>query len=193
MEAIPETVRQIVAKADPELAVYDVRTMQDRMATSMASQRFTTFLLTLFAMLGLLLTAVGLYGVLAYVVTQRTHEFGVRFALGATRGDIVWTVAGGAFALVGSGVVIGIAVASALAQIMKAALDFAGRPDALTYAAVARAAGRGWRRRGCAGPPRASRRSDADAALELAVGLNATLGGITFAPDKRPFVCYSED
>jgi putative ABC transport system permease protein len=137
MEAIPETVRQIVAKADPELAIYDVRTMQDRMATSMASQRFTTFLLTLFAILGLLLTAVGLYGVLAYVVTQRTHEFGVRFALGATRGDIVWTIAGGAFALVGSGLVIGIGAATALARIMKAALDFAGRPDLLTYAAVA--------------------------------------------------------
>jgi len=73
------------------------------------------------------------------LVLQRTHEFGVRFALGATRGDIVWTVAGGAFALVGSGVVIGIAVATALAQIMKAALDFAGRPDVLTYAAVAAA------------------------------------------------------
>jgi putative ABC transport system permease protein len=137
MDAIPETVRQIVATADPELAVYDVRTMQERRTTSMASQRFTTFLLTLFAMLGLLLTAVGLYGVMAYVVTQRTHEFGVRFALGATRGDVVWTVAGGAFALVGSGLVIGIGAATALAQVMKAALDFAGRPDALTYTAVA--------------------------------------------------------
>lgn len=137
IESIPETVRRIVAAADPELAVYDARTLRDRLSISMASQRFTTFLLTLFAVLGLLLTAIGLYGVLAYGVTQRTHEFGVRFALGARPIEIVRTVVGGALTLVGAGLLVGIAAATALARVMTSVLDFVQRPDAFTYAAAA--------------------------------------------------------
>jgi putative ABC transport system permease protein len=136
-DAIPETVRRVIAAADPELALYDVRTLEDRLNTSMASQRFTTLLLTLFAVLGLLLTAIGLYGVLAYGVTQRLHEFGVRFALGARPSQIVKTVMGGALTLVGIGLVLGIAIAAALARVMTRTLDFVQHPDAATYAAVA--------------------------------------------------------
>ena len=137
LDAIPETVRRVVAATDPELAIYDVRTLQDRLSNSMASQRFTTFLLTLFAGLGLLLTAIGLYGVLAYGVTQRTHEFGVRVALGARPRAIVATVVGGALSLVGSGLLLGVVAAIALARIMMAILDFVQPPDVSTYAAVA--------------------------------------------------------
>jgi putative ABC transport system permease protein len=125
-----------VAAIDPELAIYDVRTLQDRLSHSMASQRFTTFLLTLFAGLGLLLTAIGLYGVLAYGVTQRTHEFGVRVALGARPRAILATVVGGALSLVGSGLLLGVVAAIALARIMIAVLDFVQPPDVSTYAAV---------------------------------------------------------
>ena len=120
--------------ADPELAIFDVRTLQDRLNLSMASQRFTTFLLTLFAGLGLLLIAIGLYGVLAYGVAQRTHEFGVRVALGARPGAIVGGVVRGALTLVGTGLLIGIVAATALARVMMAALDFVAPPDAAAMA-----------------------------------------------------------
>ena len=137
VDAVPEMVRRVIMAADPELAVYDIRTLEDRLHTSMASQRFTTFLLTLFAGLGLLLIAIGLYGVLAYGVAQRTHEFGVRVALGARPGAIVSGVVRGALTLVGSGLLFGIVAATALARVMMAMLDFVEPPDAPTYAAVA--------------------------------------------------------
>ena len=137
VDAVPEMVRRVIMAADPELAIYDVRTLQDRLNLSMASQRFTTFLLTLFAGLGLLLIAIGLYGVLAYGVAQRTHEFGVRVALGARPGAIVRGVVRGALTLVGTGLLIGIVAATALARVMMAALDFVAPPDAAAYGAVA--------------------------------------------------------
>ncbi len=137
VDAVPEMVRRVIMAADPELAIYDVRTLQDRLNQSMASQRFTTFLLTLFAGLGLLLIAIGLYGVLAYGVAQRTHEFGVRVALGARPGAIVRGVVRGALTLVGTGLLIGIVAATALARVMMAALDFVAPPDAQAYGAVA--------------------------------------------------------
>jgi putative ABC transport system permease protein len=137
VDAVPEMVRRVIMAADPELAVYDIRTLEERLHTSVASQRFTTFLLTLFAGLGLLLIAIGLYGVLAYGVAQRTHEFGVRVALGARPGAIVSGVVRGALTLVGSGLLFGILAATALARVMMAMLDFVEPPDAPTYAAVA--------------------------------------------------------
>ena len=103
----------------------------------MASQRFTTFLLTLFAGLGLLLIAIGLYGVLAYGVAQRTHEFGVRVALGARPGAIVGGVVRGALTLVGSGLLAGVVAATALARVMMSMLDFVAPPDAPTYLVAA--------------------------------------------------------
>jgi putative ABC transport system permease protein len=131
--AVPEMVRRVITAADPELAVYDVRTLEDRLHTSIASQRFTTFLLTLFAGLGLLLIAIGLYGVLAYGVAQRTHEFGVRVALGARPGAIVGGVVRGALTLVGCGLLAGVVAATALARVMMSTLDFVAPPDAPTY------------------------------------------------------------
>jgi putative ABC transport system permease protein len=137
VEAMPEAVRQVVARADPELALYDVRTMHDRLVASMAAERFTTLLLTLFAALGLVLTAVGLYGVLAYAVTERTREFGLRLALGARPGQIVGGVLRGAFRLLGAGLLIGIGASMMLTRAMTSALDFVHQPDAATFATVA--------------------------------------------------------
>ncbi len=137
IDTIPEAVRQVIARADPELAMYDVRRLQDRLTTSMATERFTTFLLTLFAALGLLLTAVGLYGVLAYGVAQRTHEFGLRLALGARPRQIVAAVMGGALTLVGSGLLLGMGASAALVRVMIAVLDFVQRPGVSTYTSVA--------------------------------------------------------
>lgn len=137
VDAVPEMVRHTIMAADPELAIYDVRTLQARLSLSMASQRFTTFLLTLFAGLGVLLIAIGLYGVLAYGVAQRSHEFGVRVALGARPGAIVVSVVRGALALVGSGLLFGMVAAAALARVMMAVLDFVEPPNLPTYGAVA--------------------------------------------------------
>ncbi len=137
VDTVPEMVRRVIVAADPELAVYDIRTLEERLNLSMASQRFTTFLLTLFAGLGLLLIAIGLYGVLAYGVAQRTHEFGVRVALGARPRAIVGGVVRGALALVGSGLLFGIIAATALARVMMSMLDFVAPPDAPAYGAVA--------------------------------------------------------
>jgi putative ABC transport system permease protein len=137
VDAVPEMVRRLIEAADPELVVYDIRTLDERLNLSMASQRFTTLLLALFAGLGLLLIAIGLYGVLAYGVAQRTHEFGVRVALGARPRAIVSRVVRGALTLVGSGLLVGVIAATALARVMIAMLDFVEPPDVSTYGVVA--------------------------------------------------------
>jgi putative ABC transport system permease protein len=136
-ESVPESARRVIAAADPELAVYDVRTLQERLTATFATQRFATWLLALFAGLGLVLTGVGVYGVLAYTVSQRVHEFGVRSALGATARQIAGAAMSTAVRMVGVGLLVGIALSSALGQVMQSALDFVDRPDLDTFIIVA--------------------------------------------------------
>src|SRR5439155_2295042 len=136
-EAIVESVRKTIASRDPQLALHDVRSMDAYLSASMASPRFETWLLALFAALGLVLSAIGLYGVLAYGVAQRTHEFGVRFALGARPRDVLSMVLGRAIAPAGTGLLLGIAAAAAMARVIAQALDFVDPADAAPFAAVA--------------------------------------------------------
>ena len=104
-------VRRAVASVDPLLALTAPRTMDEIIRRSTATRRFNTTLLTLLGVLGLVLAAIGIYGVIAFLAAQRTHEIGIRIALGADRRRVVRLVVGQGLAVGALGVAIGIAVA----------------------------------------------------------------------------------
>lgn len=132
---LPE-IRSVVNRLDPELALSDVRLMEDRLSEVMASQRFSMMLLSVFAGLALLLSAVGIYGVMSYSVAQRTHEMGVRIALGAQTADILRLILGQAGALVAIGLVVGLAGAFAATRILESMLFGVPATDPLTFVIV---------------------------------------------------------
>jgi putative ABC transport system permease protein len=135
--ALAGALRSQVQALDPSQAVYEVKTMSERVAESVSQQRFATDLLALFAALALVLAAVGLYSVMAYIVTQRTHEIGVRVALGAQRQSILRLVIGQGLMLVGTGVVVGVAAALALTRLMATLLYGVSATDPATFVGVA--------------------------------------------------------
>ena len=110
-DVVGREVKQIVASIDRSVPVTSVRTMNEVISRSVAKPRFTTLIVAAFAIATLLLGAVGIYGVMSYVVNQRMHELGVRIALGATATDLARHVLGRAAALAGVGAVIGCALA----------------------------------------------------------------------------------
>ena len=129
-------VREIHA-VDPNVAVYGIRTMQDRLYDSLARQRFSSTLLGAFAAFALLLAAVGIYGVMSYLVTQSTHDIGVRVALGARPGNIIGLVVRQGMELATIGILAGLAGAAALTRVMSSLLFGVSATDALTFCAVA--------------------------------------------------------
>ena len=128
-------VREIHA-LDPTMPVYDVRTMQDRVKDSMARQRFSTIMLGVFAVFALILATVGVYGVMSYLVTQGTHDIGVRIALGAQRGSIVRMVIRHGLELCVTGVILGLIGAMALTRVMASLLFGVSATDLVTFSAV---------------------------------------------------------
>jgi predicted permease len=129
-------VRNVIQQMDKNQPVMDVATMDDIIATSIAPRRFNAMLLSSFALLALTLAAVGIYGVVAYSCSQRTHEFGIRMALGAERHQVLRMVlaASARTALVGAAV--GLVAAIALTRLMSTMLYGIGARDPLTLAAV---------------------------------------------------------
>jgi putative ABC transport system permease protein len=129
-------LRNAVHEIDPALPVFDVMTMEERLSHSVAARRFTMLLLTGFAALALLLAGVGVYGVISYVVTQRTHEVGIRMALGAQSADLSRLFIKQGMAMVLLGVGLGLLGAFALTRVMSGLLFGVGATDPLTFAGV---------------------------------------------------------
>lgn len=134
---LASAMRQAIWKLDPQLAIADVRSMQQVITTSTAARKATMFLLLLFAASALLLATVGIYGVIAHAVAQRTHEIGVRVTLGASPSNILTLVLRSGLLLAGEGVIAGGIAALGLTRFIKSLL-FEVRPgDPLTLSAVA--------------------------------------------------------
>lgn len=134
--SIASTLRRQVGSLDRELAVADVQTMTEILDKSVAPHRFDLFLLGTFALLALLLAAVGIHGVISYSVSQRTHEMGVRMALGAQRGDVLRLVVAQGLKLTALGAGLGIAGALALTRFLSSLLYGVKPNDPLTFVAV---------------------------------------------------------
>lgn len=133
-EALISTVRSVVASLDKSLALFRVRTMPQIIAETMTATQYETILLMSIAGLALLLAAVGTYGVMSYVVGQRTNEIGIR--MGARRKEILGMVLRKAFVLVAIGIVVGWAGAAGGGKAMRSLRFHVPAFDPLTYASV---------------------------------------------------------
>jgi putative ABC transport system permease protein len=133
---LASAVRREIQSIDPEQPIANVRTFDAVVAESVAPRRLSVVLLGAFAAIALLLAAVGTYGVISYLVVQRTHELGVRMALGAQRRDLLTLVVGHAFRLVAIGLAIGLVLAFASARSLSALLYNVGVFDPVTFMLV---------------------------------------------------------
>ena len=129
-------IRNEMSRVDPRLPVRNLRSMEQLVSRSIAPQRFNLSLLSLFSALGLMLAAVGIYGVMAYSVSQRTHEIGLRMALGAQARDVLKLVLKQGMALAVIGVAIGLIASFALTRLMRSLLFGVSATDPATLAGV---------------------------------------------------------
>ena len=134
--ALTAAVREAVKRIDPTLPVYQVRSMEQRLQASVAQARFNTLLMLLLGGIGLVLSAVGVYGVIAYFVTQRQQEIGIRMALGAKGADVVRMVVRQGMQPVALGIALGVIGAYAASRLLKSYVFGVTTSDPLTFAAV---------------------------------------------------------
>ncbi len=134
---IASAIRQGAEKVVSSAVLYDVRPMEEIVARSISTQRLTMFLLSIFSALALILSAVGIYGVISYLTSQRTHEIGVRVALGASSSDVMRMVLGQGLKITLIGVAIGLAAAFGLTRLITTLIYGVGTTDPITFASVA--------------------------------------------------------
>jgi putative ABC transport system permease protein len=132
-QSLVSAVRGAVSGMDKELATYNIATMEQLLADSISLRRFSMLLLMTFAGVALMLAGVGIYGVISYSVTQRTHEIGVRLALGANRRDIIRLVVRQGMAMTLVGVGIGLAATFALTRVLESLLFNVSATDPATF------------------------------------------------------------
>jgi len=135
-ESIAPALRQAVAEVDRTVPVSRVKTMEHIVSESVTQPRFNLFLLGMFSGLALLLSVAGIYGVTAYTVTQRTHELGIRIALGAQVGDVLRMILGQGMAVIGMGLVIGLIAAFGLMRLMNSLLFGVSATDPFTFIGI---------------------------------------------------------
>jgi predicted permease len=132
-----DSIRHSVQQVNGEQVVYGAQTMPELISDSTANRRFSAILLGAFAAVALLLSGVGIYGVISYLIGQRTHEIGIRIALGAQQGKVLFQVLREGLKLAITGAAIGLAAAFALTRLMTSLLYGVSPTDPLTFAAVA--------------------------------------------------------
>jgi predicted permease len=134
--ALTSEIRGVVASIDKDQPVFSVATMQQLVRDSVSTRRISFIVLGSFSALALVLAAIGIYGVISYSVAQRTHEIGIRMALGAGRGNVLGMVIGQGARIAGAGVAIGIVAAFGLTRLMTNLLFNVSPADPVTFAAV---------------------------------------------------------
>ena len=134
--SIVSAVQSEVKAMDKDLPAYGIKTLDEYLSASVSRPRFNTLLLAIFAGLALILTAVGLYGVMNYSVTQRTHEIGIRVALGAQQQDVLKMVVRQGMTLTAIGIGAGLAGAYFLTQLLASLLFGVSATDPLTFIAI---------------------------------------------------------
>jgi ABC-type antimicrobial peptide transport system permease subunit len=125
-------VRQVVTDVAEDLPILNVRTLEEQIDRTLRQDKLVSNLTSFFGLLALLLACLGLYGVMAYAVSQRTHEIGIRVALGARRAQVLWMVLRDSITLVGIGIIVGIPAAMAAARVASSLFFGLGSMDYVT-------------------------------------------------------------